>query len=252
MEGFQMDIKPILFSTPMVQAILEGRKTQTRRIIKSRHESGLFRIGKANDATITEITSLDWDERPKNDTTNDIKPIANIGDILWVRETWKPGSWREDGRVAIDYKASPELTHTPWIYLKGFERYFQKWTDELLKNGSVPDETGIHHWYAGKSPLSWKPSIFMPKEASRIFLEVTNVRVEVLQAISEAESIFEGVQLFDTNLYKDYENKHNYLSHARISFASLWDSINGFDSWESNPWVWVYEFKVVEKLKGFT
>src|SRR5690606_40498143 len=87
-----MEIKPILFSTPMVQAILDGRKTQTRRIVKSKHESGLFRIGKSNVGNITEITSLDWDERPKNDCCNDIRPIANEGDFLWVRETW---SWRE-------------------------------------------------------------------------------------------------------------------------------------------------------------
>lgn len=194
-----MKIKPILFSTPMVNAILKGRKTQTRRIIKSRHESGLFRIGQTKEGFITEITSLDWDERPKNDCCNDIKPIANIGDILWVRETWR---WSDD-LEDFCYKA----------------------------NSVKPDLS------------KWKPSIFMPKEAARIFLKVTNVRVERLHDISIEDICREGLS---SNL-----REHDACCDLRDKWESLWCKINGANSWESNPWVWVYEFEKVERPANF-
>lgn len=97
----------------------------------------------------------------------------------------------------------------------------------------------------------WKPSIHMPKEAARIFLKVKNVRWQRIQDISETDAIAEGVKLYDTNRYKDYEDLNNSFLHARISFASLWESINGKNSWQKNPYVWVYDFEQVEKPADF-
>lgn len=210
----------------MLQAILDGRKTQTRRVVKSRHESGLFRVGKTKDGAITEITSLDWDERPKNDCTNDIKPIATVGDVLWVRETWM---------------YSDDLDNPYW-YKENIEREY------------LPE---YHESY------KWKPSIFMPKEAARIFLKVTGVRFERLQSISVNDSIAEGIDpLLMSNmqlatqgqLYRNYLVKSELFNEgltAFWSFNSLWCKINGAESWDANPWVWVYEFEKVERPDNF-
>lgn len=223
--------RPILFSTPMVQAILEGRKTQTRRIIKSKHESGLFQVCKNLDGKVTEITSLDWDECPKNDCTNDIKPLANIGDILWVRETFAKmfdiheelvGKDKED--MGYWYKTDGELSEASF-YIEGYK---------------------------------WKPSIFMPKEACRIFLEVTDVRVERLQHISLDDARAEGVEIVTDwtkenalYQYRNYLKSNSSFLDSQLSFKSLWQSINREKSWEENPFVFVYDFKRVERPLGF-
>lgn len=245
-----MKTKPILFSTHMVQAILEGRKSQTRRIIK--HKNHIEDVKKVVKCVGNE---KDWGKFILTDEFGeDFLRSAKYqkGDILWVRETWKPGAWREDGRVAFDYKASPELTNTPWVQFSKFDDYFKKWTDEIIKNGSKPDVNGFHYWEAGKSPLSWKPSIFMPFEAARIFLRVTNVRCERLQDITEDDAIAEGIEKvadYGTTGYKLYTEPDAAYSDidAIWSFESLWQSINGKDSWNENPWVWVYEFERIEK-----
>jgi|SRR5690606_32859049 hypothetical protein len=203
-----MKIKPILFSTAMVEAILKGRKTQTRRVIKSRHESGMFQVSKTLDGIVTGITSLDWDERPKNDNCNDIKPIANVGDILWVRETWQD-------LQCFDYN------------MKGF--------------AYKADEHSSKH--AKEYKIRWKPSIFMPKEAARIFLKITNVRVERLQDISIEDVCSEGLS---SNLME-----HDACCELSDKWESLWCKINGADSWESNPWVWAYDFEKVERPANF-
>ena len=207
----------------MVQAILEGRKSQTRRIIKSRHESGLFQIGKTMDGSITKITSLDCDERPKNDCCNDIKSIANVGDILWVRETWQD-------LQCFDYN------------MKGFAY-------------KADNAASIH---AEEYKIKWKPSIFMPKEAARIFLKITNIRVERLQDISVDDAISEGIEKLPVwknrvveNLYTNYMKDGRGPQTPRLSFFSLWESINGKESLASNPWVWVYDFTKVEKPSNF-
>lgn len=253
--------KPILFSTPMVQAILRGEKTQTRRVVNPKYLCG-------NEDYVEHGVLMISDEF--GDFYNAIDYLARykVGDTLWVRETWKPGAWLEDGRVAVDYKASPELTKTPWIEnFPGFERYYEKWTNELLKKGLKSDSDGCFHWDHGKSPLNWRPSIFMPRAAARIFLEVVNVRVERLHDITEEDAIAEGVGTADSVLsyggdsfisytwhglkhlgFKgdDSFNGYSNASNARESFQSLWYSINGKESWDDNPFVFVYEFGRVE------
>src|SRR5690606_35942793 len=148
-----------------------------------------------------------------------------VGDILWVRETWK--------------KSPQKCTWQEYSYKANYP--------------NVLSELG-----------NWKPSIFMPKEACRLFLEVTNVRVERLQDISENAAIAEGV-IYDDS-FKSYScylcNKKGhkaaneicedgFFDNAFESFRSLWHSINGEESWKQNPWVWVYEFKRVEKPENF-
>lgn len=191
---------PILFSTPMVQAILAGRKTQTRRVIKSRHESGLFQVSRRkSDGQIISIESLDWDER--NCEKNITCPYGQPGDLLWVRETF--------------------------VYRDKHDKYYYK--------ADYPDSDPYAH-------SGWKPSIHMPKAAARIWLEVTNVRAERLQDITEHDALQEGMSIrYDKDedglVVKDKRNTE--------AFEELWQSINGTESWEANPWVWVVEFKVL-------
>lgn len=213
-----MKFIPILFSTPMVQAILNCSKTQTRRVVKSKHESGLFAVGKNKFGQITEVTSLDWDEKSV-DTTNDIGYKYQVGDILWVRET---------------FRESPKnATWKRYSYKADYNCYLA----ELGK---------------------WKPNIHMPKAACRIFLKITNVRVERLQDISEDDAIKEGVEVIggkidDSPVFRNYLQlgiKNGY-GFPRNSFSSLWKSINGEQSWKDNPWVWVIEFESIEKPENF-
>ena len=212
--------KPILFSTKMVQAILEGRKTQTRRL------HGLDEIKKnPNDWTFYYFSKDDKRTFAhfRNQEDNKIKSIFGtspyqIGDILWVRETWQT-TWNENKKSwDIIYKADGGY----WI-----------------------DDDGI---------MKWKPSIYMPKKAARIFLEVTNVRVERLQDITEEDAIAEGIERVSiapfVHRFKNYLCNNKFIG-PKESFKTLWMKINGEDSWNANPWVWVYEFKQVHHPKGF-
>jgi hypothetical protein len=222
--------RPMLFSTPMVQALLNGTKTQTRRIIKSKHESGLFQVCKNLDGKITSIESLNWDEM---NCEKDIYPIANIGDVIWVRETY------------FDTSNVPKAE-----LFKGVGKYIYKADNAFI---------GCNNW---------KPSLFMTKDACRIWLKVTNVRVERLQDISEEDAENEGLEkdystFFDTNRqysFPDYNTPRTEIKrgkkvkissglfkYAVDSYKSLWQKINGKDSWDENPFVWVYDFKVIRE-----
>lgn len=189
----------------MVQAILNGTKTQTRRIVKP-----------------TPLT-LDHGKinfKGRDLTLNSLINHASIlkGDILWVRETF--------------YKTTSK-------YLNGLY-YYKASIDE--------------GW-----DLKWKPSIFMPKDACRIWLKVTNVRVERLKDISKTDAIAEGIKELGKNgfnnvIYKNYPSNgslENGLENPKDSFFSLWESINGKTSLDANPWVWVYEFERCEMPKDF-
>ena len=226
-------MKPILFSTPMVEAILEGRKTQTRRLIKSRHESGLYRVcTRASTGEVIHIESLDWDER---NCEKDITPKYKVGDILYVKETWQYGdAFSNPGGYA--YKAD-------------------------TTGSKISIEDGI----------KWKPSLFMPKNVARIFLEVTGIRVERLTAICNEDAIAEGIDSDEwtwgpigypdgtidysvegkkTVWYRDYsKTKEKTMSNITPvkSYKTLWELIHGVGSWDSDPFVWIYEFKKIEK-----
>lgn len=210
-------LKPILFSTPMVQAILDGRKTQTRRIVTLQPPKDYVYNQEHNGEHFWYEHDYDSDNGghfPSYD--KGIKPIAQIGDILYVKETWSLTRGFFEGDEKVLYKAD--------------------FTDE--------DAKAFH----------WKPSLFMPKAYTRIFLKVTNVRVERLQDISEEDAIAEGVEILSTSksctMWKNYETPKEFFMSPIGSYMSLWNSINKKETekqWDTNPYVFVYEFERVEK-----
>lgn len=242
-----MNSRPILFKEEMIRTILEGRKTQTRRVIKPQPAPG-------------EIGSF-GQGMPfiRGDKKNILCPYGQPGDQLWVREKWRIGAWREDsGCFAIDYCDGPlrEWRNDPTDRDgEGFNKLWIQCSDELHAKGIKPDDDGHYRWEVGQSPLRWRPSRYMPRWASRITLEITSVRVERLQDISEADAIAEGVEghyIEDGWYWRNYLLTDEdaaispMLSCPKKSFRSLWQSINGADSWEANQWVWVIEFKRVK------
>lgn len=219
---------PILFSTPMVKATLEGRKTQTRRIIKPQPENAKLATYKDNlvwhpNKNATHL----FDPNVSSSIENAFNPRCYcpygwIGDRLWVRETWRHAL--SETHECFAYKA-----------------------DNMYKCGKkAPDDF---------TP-TWRPSIFMPKKACRLWLEITNVRVERLQDISEEDAIAEGAMFtdFGKNRYGEQNPSWHFspvkssdecLGTARYAFGNLWESINGLGSWDINPWVWVLEIKTI-------
>jgi hypothetical protein len=214
----EMKQRPILFSGPMVRAILEGRKTQTRRVIKPQlpdrtesiemTESGIWCIGGDN-------PSQRFGEVYMNDWSFGIRcPYGQPGDRLWVRETCAIG-FSDEGELVCDYMADGE----------------RRWFERTIYNDADPG--WITYINDGK-----RPSIFMPRWASRITLEVTGVRAEQLQDISQADARDEGVEC-PLGSHSDLEIGY------RLAFRDLWDSLNAKSgyTWDGNNWVWVIEFQ---------
>lgn len=231
---------PILFSTPMVRAILNGTKTMTRRIVKNQPGNGIEDCYARPDG-LHMWTHLKVGVGCGMGSPFSC-PYGKKGDILWVRETWAEtvnvnqlDDW--PGRPNLKLDEEPEDNYKCIIYRADGE---WSWCDD--------DGFSTERSY-------WKPSIFMPKAACRIFLEITDVRVERLQDISEEDCISEGilpVESFNSGEGKyTGQSFHNYLPHgysevgAKDSFQSLWRSINGEESWNSNPWVWAISFKII-------
>lgn len=236
-----MKDRPIIFDAESIRSILEGHKTQARRVIKPQP---LGYDPLLNAGGVWEFC----DDRDPNPLHFYRCPYGVAGDRLWVRETWRVRNVSENGRVAIDYKATPEIIHTPWCYpsYEIFKRLEQQtWEDAESK--------GIHGWDAGESPARWRSPIYMPRWASRIVFVIVSIRVERLRNISEADAVSEGIETshaFDGSIkYVSYsEPGISYLeSDPRTAFLFRWDTINakrGF-CWENNPWVWVVEFSKV-------
>lgn len=248
--------RPILFSGPMVRAIFEGRKTQTRRVVRY-PANGCFVVVERDDGS--------WWPRKSDDGEslfyqgNDVPmpcPYGFTDDRLWVRESWRVGAWREDGgKVACDYKASPEITHTPWVHPTDFEGEWIRLSDTLHAKGVTPDADGQYRWPPGQAPLPWRSPRFMPRWASRLLLEITDVRVQRVQEISEENARAEGMDWaapqFVTITDEDREDPREVgypsagSSFAVGNFRNLWDSINAKrgHGWDSNPWVWAITFR---------
>jgi hypothetical protein len=207
--------KPILFSAPMVKAILDGRKTQTRRIMKPQPE--YFEQYPHWRWTTPQLRkdglgpfAIDSGDRPG------IFGKYVPGETLWVRETWGPRT--EQGKPVES-------------------RHYVKYRADFIDD-SPPADGMDWHTYEDK----WRPSIFMPRWASRITLEITDVRVERLQDISNADAEAEGVGgMRDMRFAVALGNLHT--TGHRFNFRDLWDDINGKGSWEANPWVWVLSFR---------
>lgn len=201
--------RPILFSAPMVRAILDGRKTQTRRIVKN--------------ADYYACISGDCPHETQSECDKSMPrfcPYGIPGDRLWVRECWTP-----DHR---DF-----YPHFPAVYKADAAYNYDR-----NEKGEVysPEQKS---WY----PYRWRPSIHMPRWASRITLEVVGVRVERVQDISEADAEAEG---FERTFAADGSEYGAGLTTATEAFAALWSKITGPASWSENPWVWVVEFRRIE------
>ena len=200
---------PILFSTDMVKAILEGRKTMTRRVIKPQPtDAGLeFATACEGEFSAWQDDGLNLDEHSEDGgPCQRICPYGQVGDRLWVRETF----------VLTNYQ-------TP-VYRADFK-----------------DVNGYYWSSIASDPkdVKWKPSIYMPRWASRINLEITEIRVERVQEIRGWDCISEGCPKIEAS-----------TGLARQWFTTLWDSLNakrGY-GWESNPWVWVISFKRTDEI----
>jgi len=220
-------LKPILFSTEMVRAILDGRKTMTRRVVKPQNifECGCEKgyIFDGADQIFRCKTCGDWVKN--HDRKTSFEPKYAPGDVLWVRETWnyKPQNIQinEKGDVLCSF---PEA-------------------DEYVYKATPPP-----------FPLMpWRPSIHMPREAARIFLEVIDVRVERLQDITEEQAKKEGADRCIEVIHPEdgnviYQDQNGYYC---IGFKSIWNptikekNLEQY-GWDANPWAWVYEFERCE------
>jgi hypothetical protein len=213
--GNEMKERPILFSGDMVRAILEGRKTQTRRLIKPQPDY-FYNMVMGDPRPIKGLSY----GAVKSGNDIQIKcPFGQPGDRLWVRETWC-----EFPKFEYHYRAD--------------------WCTER-------DE---EFWQA-VSDMKWRPSIHMPREASRILLEIDEIRVERLADITEEDAKAEGLD-FRSYLYKDGDDTRYTESNLpvvfgvtfRNSFAGLWDSIYAKQGagWDANPWVWVVKLHRID------
>ena len=210
-----MRVLPILFNTEMVRAILDGRKTVTRRVVKEipvethRIEENVFPDGHKD-------FEYHWgvfraDVHGFLDFANIVVPPYQPGDILYVRETWQECEW------GYLYRAWPKGLHQPGTY-KG---------------------------------MPWRPSIYMPKEATRIWLKVTDVRMERLHDITEEQAIAEGA-VDNIGFIHSPDNEYTEIHTEKEHFSKMWDStIKKTEAdrygWDENPWVWVIEFEQCEK-----
>lgn len=236
--------KPILFNTAMVQAILRGDKLQTRRFLKP------FQIPAFNDDIGCWYSTVQQDPRygfgcsadSEQECINELLkytyaacPFGDVGTELWVRETF--------GFKIRNVGGTP---HESYVY----------------KADNI-DEYSMIDCNGGKYPMRWKPSIHMPRKASRILLEITKIRVERLNDISESDAKAEGLKAItkDGKTIKygipDSDGMpgtddlgwpwQEWDVSAQKAFKHLWSKVYGLDSWDSNPWVWVIDFKVLNK-----
>ena len=234
-----MAIKPILFNAEMVRAILDGRKTCTRRLVKflpgensqwtGYIKDGLMLYNGRNEPCIRKVP-------------------YQPGDIMYVRETWQ--CWR-----AHRYEATADIR-------------FRAGGDDVrlqFANGNTDSidrldyDTFVHKWFSHNG--EWKPSLFMPKEAARIWLKVTDVRVERLKDITEDGALREGSQGIRCNHVALGEHgctdcmNTGWIEPPQVEFMQIWNStIKKSDidryGWDANPWVWVIEFERCEKPEG--
>lgn len=217
--------RPILFSGPMVRALLDGRKTQTRRVVKPRGRNSLFAIEEDgspfwSDSYIMDRGNAEWRMREC--------PYGVPGDRLWVREAFSYD------RLDVDHDRFME----PWF-----------WAD------------GNPAWGDWTRP---KPSIHMPRIYSRLTLEITEVRVERLQDISSEDAVAEGLLVEnwtgwgdepglrgppEPDAYKGFAGQIEWTESPVEAYRLLWEHINGAGSWAANPWVWAVSFRVLEGPK---
>jgi hypothetical protein len=213
-----MTERPILFSAEMVRAILDGRKTQTRRVMKVQpwpdatievgpyHPHRIDRHGESQPGPVTFGAIWDHQDIVNGGDAGLPCPYGKPGDYLWVRETWAPLA-----DCVVLNCAYYRLDH-----------------EEARSSGSRVD-------------VKWRPSIYMPRWASRITLRITDIRVERLQSVSHEDCEAEGCPGGHGSI-----PGYPYSATPREHFQTLWNKINGPGAWEANPWVWVIRFERVK------
>lgn len=202
-----MTERGMIFNSEMVRAILDGRKTQTRRPVKFPFKDRNLGCELSGNELAGELSSGNYLN----------SPFGKPGDRIWVRETWA-----EAGASAPDLK---------------------------LYRANYPDHVPSH--YENVPPVDeirWKPSIHMPRWASRILLGITDVRVERLNAISQADAIAEGAPPSHPSI-DCVSQEYGFPDFSRSWFGQTWQHIYGEESWQANPWVWVIEFKQIDGVK---
>lgn len=210
-----MKERGMIFNAEMVRAILDGRKTQTRRTAKPQpDEDGLVKVING--------PWVDTSER------NYRCPFGDVGDRIWVRETFQgPLFDYEQMEAYLEDSSRFEKPEFCQYAADGGHRPEYQDADDNLRHG-------------------WRPSIHMPRWASRILLEITNVRMERLNSIHDVDAMREGIQNLTTCSHADFGIPGVVnAQHPVRAFQLLWESIYGADNWKANPWVWVIEFKVV-------
>lgn len=204
--------RPILFSSPMVRALLAGTKMQTRRVAK------IDDVAYGKPVQWVSVASC---------TTGIMEvrcPYGEPGDRLWVRETWSPDPPIDSSWASTEWNGCGRR-------IDGVPERFQH---PRFCNYSAD-------WLHG--PIVWRPSIHMPRWASRLTLEITGVRVERLQEISEGDAYDEGTAEWCAETQRNGNKWPNIVR----AYQGLWESINGRGSWDANPWVWVLEFRTLER-----
>lgn len=196
----------ILYSAPMAIKVLSGEKTQTRRILKlpdwvTDYEAAVFKLNER--AAKGEVPALAYFENGRV-VKRFSCPYGGKGDRLWGRETWQHLSEKDGDPEGPCYRATG---HHPSCKVHGH---------------------------------LWRPSIFMPRWASRLLSEVVAVRIERLWSISEADAIAEGVPAY---FHGGYDFEYRGMTPAYANYRRLWSEINGAESWDANPWVWVVSFR---------
>lgn len=229
-----MAIKPILFNTEMVRAILDGRKTCTRRICKDANEYTVpdMEFYNADKRTYAVHNFADKEQMEQLSTAERTCPICP-GDILYVRETWEHfDCCCCEGDEHGNCYQEPQQN----VLNKSYGCYMYRATDEIYGDAR------------------WHPSIHMPKEAARIWLKVTDVRIERLQDVTEDGAKAEGA-IDNRGFIHSPENEYDRIHTAREHFIKIWNStIKKSDidryGWDANPYVWVISFERCEKPEG--
>ena len=222
--------RPILFKGEMVRAILEGKKTETRRIVKPGNTEGpynrknldiLWNEGKVGDPGSIWLPmkhpSDSWDDFDEGAAEAQFFSRIKSGDLLWVKETWAKNPSCYDGDPEFVYKAS-------------------------FPTGSVDNTHDTLEPHG-----TWKPSIHIPRRASRITLKVVSVHAERLQDITDEGAIAEGIDPEEVHVWNMFNDPDEPVWTNRSAYADLWERINGEGSWALNPWVWVIRFERIDQ-----
>lgn len=248
-----MKERPILFSAAMVRALLDGSKTQTRRVCKP--------MQSWVDQACREVRSIDG--APFHFLKGAQEPIDRLrcphgqpGDRIWVRETWGVIShaWDEAGNLTDWTPDRPATVISEMPFGQGYYSGHVIYAADGAFEWSGDDDGD------GDPRSAWHPSIHMPRRASRILLEIVSVRIERLNDCSEADALAEGISAVRTHEWDSvhFPEWRRYFDEACArgekppvgpmpsqAYAALWDQINGAGAWTANPWVWAIEFKRV-------